>query len=53
MSKVTGRPIYTVLYYPDMKDGKAKAFVSISSTLPFYVTADLLRTIHITVQSDR
>jgi hypothetical protein len=48
-SKDTGRPIYGVLYYPDMKGGKATAFVSISSTLPFYATADLLRTIHIAV----
>lgn len=49
MSKDTGRPIYRTLYYPDLKAGKANTFVLITSTLPFYTTADLLRTIHVAV----
>ena len=49
MSKDTGKPIYNALYYPDLKAGKANTFVSITSTLPFYTTADLLRTIHVAV----
>lgn len=47
MSKDTGKPVYEALYYPDLKAGKANTFVSVTSTLPFYTTADLLRTIHV------
>jgi hypothetical protein len=49
MSNDTGRPIYGAIYYPDMKAGKANTFVSVTSTLPFYTTADLIRTIHVAV----
>jgi len=49
MSKDTGKPIYGVLYYPDLKAGKAKTFVSITSTLPFYATSDMIRTMHVAV----
>ena len=49
MSKDTGKPVYGVLYYPDLTAGKANTFVSVSSTLPFYTTADLLRTIHVAI----
>jgi len=49
MSKDTGKPVYGALYYPDLKTGKANTFVSITSTLPFYTTADLLRTVHVVV----
>jgi hypothetical protein len=48
MSNDTGRPIYGAVYYPDMKAGKANTFISVTSTLPFYRTADLLRTVHVT-----
>lgn len=47
MSNDTGEPIYGVIYYPDIQTGKANIFVSLTSTLPFYTTADLLRTIHV------
>ena len=47
MSKDTGKPVYGELYYPDLKAGKANTFVSVTSTLPFYTTADMLRTIHV------
>jgi hypothetical protein len=49
MSNDTGKPIKEAFYYPSMQDGKASALVSITSTLPFYTTADLLRTIQVTV----
>ena len=49
MSRDTGRPVYGALYYPDLNAGKASRFISISSTLPFYTTADLLRTIQVAV----
>jgi hypothetical protein len=49
MSKDTGKPVYGALYYPDLKAGKANTFVSVTSTLPFYTTADLLRTMHVAV----
>jgi hypothetical protein len=47
MSSDTGEPIYGVIYYPDMQAGKATTFVSVTSTLPLYTTADLLRTINV------
>jgi|GEM_PF-1484801 hypothetical protein len=49
MSNDTGKPIKGAFFYPDMQKGEANAFVSITSTLPFYTTADLLRTIQVTV----
>lgn len=49
MSSDTGEPIYGTVYYPDIKEGKANAFVSITSTLPFYTTADILRTLQVAV----
>jgi len=49
MSKDTGEPIYSAGYYPDIQEGTANAFVSITSTLPFYATADMIRTIEVTV----
>lgn len=49
ISKDTGKPIYGVLSYPGMKAGKTNTFVSIVSSLPFYTTSDLLRTIHIAI----
>ena len=48
MSNDTGKPIKGAFYYPDMQEGKANTFVSVTSTLPFYTTADLLRTLHVT-----
>jgi len=47
MSGDTGEPVYRAFYYPGMQGGKANTFVSVTSTLPFYTTADLLRTIHV------
>jgi len=49
MSNDTGEPIYGVIYYPYIQAGKTNTFVSVTSTLPFYTTADLLRTIKIAV----
>lgn len=49
MSKDTGKPVYGAIYYPDLTAGKANTFVSVTSTLPFYTTADLLRTMHVAV----
>ena len=49
MSNDTGRPIYGAVYYPDIKAGKASTFISVTSKLPFYTTADLLRTVHVAV----
>ena len=49
MSNDTGKPIKGAFYYPEMQAGKANAFVSITSTLPFYTTADMLRTIQVTI----
>ena len=49
VSKDTGKPVYGVLYYPDLKAGKANTFVSVTSTLPFYTTADLFRSIHVAI----
>jgi hypothetical protein len=47
MSGDTGEPIYGAMYYPDVEKGKANTFVSITSTLPFYTTADFLRTMQV------
>ncbi len=47
MSGDTGEPIYGAMYYPDVEKGKANTFVSITSTLPFYTTADFLRTVQV------
>jgi hypothetical protein len=49
MSSDTGEPIYGAIYYPDIQAGKANTFVSVTSSLPFYTTADLLRTIKVDV----
>ena len=49
VSKDTGKPVYGALYYPDLKAGKANTFVSVTSTLPFYTTADLFRSMHVEV----
>jgi len=47
MSSDTGEPIFGAIYYPDIRAGNASTFVSVTSTLPFYTTADLLRTLHV------
>jgi hypothetical protein len=47
MSSDTGKPIYGAFFYPDLQAGNASAFVSVTSTLPVYTTADLLRTFHV------
>ena len=49
MSNDTGKPIKGAFYYPDMQGAKANAFISVTSTLPFYTTADLLRTLQVAV----
>jgi hypothetical protein len=49
MSSDTGEPIYGAIYYPDIQAGKANTFISVTSSLPFYTTADLLRTIKVDV----
>ena len=47
MSSDTGEPIYGAIYYPNIQAGKANTFVSVTSSLPFYTTANLLRTIKV------
>jgi len=42
-----GKPAYRAMFYPDVKEREVTAFVSIISTLPFYTTADFLRTIKV------
>jgi hypothetical protein len=49
MSGDTGEPIYGAMYYPEIREEKASAFISITSTLPFYTTADLFRTIEVII----
>ena len=46
-SKVESEGSYETYYYLESNPGEAKAFVRITSYLPFFMTADLLRSIHV------
>jgi hypothetical protein len=48
-SSQTGKLTYSSTYYLDLEGGKANLWVGIDSNLPFYTTADLLRTTHVEV----
>ena len=48
-NNVKGKPSYNVVYYPDLNAGKANTSISITSDMPFYVTSDLIRTVHVAI----